>query len=60
MTRTVLDKILTEIGYEEDKTKIVKETVRTMRRFKSLTKETLKESGEMNSEMIDELMAVKE
>eukprot|EP00957_Ditylum_brightwellii_P071480 5433153-Ditylum_brightwellii.AAC.1 len=60
MTRTALEKILTEIGYEQDKKKIVKETVRTMRRFKTLMKETLKESGEMNSGMIDELMAVKE
>eukprot|EP00957_Ditylum_brightwellii_P139051 10598255-Ditylum_brightwellii.AAC.1 len=32
----------------------------TMRRFKTLRKETLKESGEMNSGMIDKLMAVKE
>ena len=60
MTRTALEKILTEIGYEEDEKKIVKETIGTMRRFKTLTKETLKESGKMNSGMIDELMAVKE
>eukprot|EP00957_Ditylum_brightwellii_P014206 1070201-Ditylum_brightwellii.AAC.1 len=59
MTRTVLEKILTEIGYEEDEKKIVKETVGTMRRFKTLTKETLRENGKMNSRMIDELMAVK-
>eukprot|EP00957_Ditylum_brightwellii_P059778 4538114-Ditylum_brightwellii.AAC.1 len=31
-----------------------------MRRFKTLTKETLKESDEMNSGVIDELMVVKE
>ena len=31
-----------------------------MRRFKTLKEETLKESSEMNSGMIDELMAVKE
>ena len=42
MTRTALEKILTEIGYEEDKKKIVKETVGIMRRFKTLTKDTLK------------------
>eukprot|EP00957_Ditylum_brightwellii_P032807 2487150-Ditylum_brightwellii.AAC.1 len=60
MTRVALEKILSKIGYEEDKKKIIKETVRTMRRFKTLMKETLKESGVMNSRMIDELMAVKE
>eukprot|EP00957_Ditylum_brightwellii_P077847 5916830-Ditylum_brightwellii.AAC.1 len=60
MTRTALEKVLSEIGYEEDKRKLVKETVGTMRRFKTLTKETLKESCVMNSRMIDELMAVKE
>ena len=60
MTRTALEKILSEIGYEEDKKKIIKETVGIMRRFKTLTKETLKESGVMNSRMIDELMAVNE
>eukprot|EP00957_Ditylum_brightwellii_P070388 5347645-Ditylum_brightwellii.AAC.1 len=60
MARTVLEKILTEIGYKEDEKKIVKETVGTMRRFKTLMKKTLKESGEMNSGMIDELIAVKE
>eukprot|EP00957_Ditylum_brightwellii_P118162 9012396-Ditylum_brightwellii.AAC.1 len=60
MTRAALEKLLTEIGYEEDEKKIVKETVVMMRRFETLTKETLKESGEMNSGMIDELMAVKE
>eukprot|EP00957_Ditylum_brightwellii_P153512 11684011-Ditylum_brightwellii.AAC.1 len=60
MTRTALEKILTEIGYEEDEKKIVKETVGTIRRFKTLTKEILKESGKMNSGMIDKLMAVKE
>eukprot|EP00957_Ditylum_brightwellii_P130303 9939748-Ditylum_brightwellii.AAC.1 len=60
MTRTALEKILSEIGYEEDKRKLVKETVGTTRRFKTLTKETLKVSGVMSSGMIDELMAVKE
>eukprot|EP00957_Ditylum_brightwellii_P006736 511617-Ditylum_brightwellii.AAC.2 len=60
MTRTVLEKILSEIGYEEDEKKIVKETVGMMRRFKTLTKETLKECGVMNTGMIDELMVVKE
>eukprot|EP00957_Ditylum_brightwellii_P183392 13969448-Ditylum_brightwellii.AAC.1 len=60
MTRAVLEKVLTEIGYEEDEKKIVKETIRTMKRFKTLTKETLKESGAMNSGMIDELMALNE
>eukprot|EP00957_Ditylum_brightwellii_P207156 15351728-Ditylum_brightwellii.AAC.1 len=60
MTRAALEKALPEIGYEEDKKKIVKETVRTMRRFKTLTKETLKKSGVMNSGMIDKLMALKE
>eukprot|EP00957_Ditylum_brightwellii_P016292 1225494-Ditylum_brightwellii.AAC.1 len=60
MTRTALEKILSEIRYEEDKKKIVKETVGMMRRFKTLTKETLKESDVMNSRMIDELIAVKE
>eukprot|EP00957_Ditylum_brightwellii_P093599 7127567-Ditylum_brightwellii.AAC.1 len=60
MTKTALEKILTEIGYEEDKKKIIKETIGTMMRFKTLTKETLKESGVMNSSMIDELMALKE
>eukprot|EP00957_Ditylum_brightwellii_P008669 658114-Ditylum_brightwellii.AAC.1 len=59
MTRTVPEKILSEIIYEEDEKKIVKETVRTMRRFKKLTKETLKVSGVMNFGMIDELMALK-
>ena len=59
MTRTALEKILKEIGYEEEKKKIVKETVGTMMRFKTLTKEALKESGEMNFGMIDELMAIK-
>eukprot|EP00957_Ditylum_brightwellii_P158944 12097625-Ditylum_brightwellii.AAC.1 len=60
MRKTALEKILSKIGYEEDEKKIVKETVGTMRGFKTLTKETLKESGIMNSGMIDELMAVKE
>eukprot|EP00957_Ditylum_brightwellii_P090033 6856834-Ditylum_brightwellii.AAC.1 len=60
MARTALEKILSEIGYEEDKKKIIKETVGRMRRFKTLTKETLKGSGVMNSGMSDELMAVKE
>eukprot|EP00957_Ditylum_brightwellii_P183721 13993766-Ditylum_brightwellii.AAC.1 len=60
MTRTMLEKILVKIRYEEDEKKIVKETVGTMRSFKTLTKETLKESGAMNSGMIDKLMAVKE
>eukprot|EP00957_Ditylum_brightwellii_P151076 11504129-Ditylum_brightwellii.AAC.1 len=60
MTRAALENILTGIGYEEDKKKIVKETVRTMRRFKTLTNNTLKESGVMNSGMIDKLMALKE
>eukprot|EP00957_Ditylum_brightwellii_P198399 15118887-Ditylum_brightwellii.AAC.1 len=60
MTRAALEKVLIEIGYKEDKKKIVKETIRMMRRFKALTKETLKESGAMNSGMIDELMALKE
>eukprot|EP00957_Ditylum_brightwellii_P041437 3137910-Ditylum_brightwellii.AAC.1 len=60
MTRAVLEKVLTEIGYEEDKKKIVKGTIRIMRRFKTLMKETLKETGVMNSGMIDELMALKE
>eukprot|EP00957_Ditylum_brightwellii_P169476 12899282-Ditylum_brightwellii.AAC.1 len=58
MTRTALEKILSELGYEEDKKKIVKETVGTMSRFKTLRKERMKESGAMNSGMIDELMAV--
>eukprot|EP00957_Ditylum_brightwellii_P060491 4592996-Ditylum_brightwellii.AAC.1 len=60
MTRAVLEKVLTEIGYEEGEKKITKETVGIMRRFKTLTKETLKESGVINSGMIDELMALKE
>eukprot|EP00957_Ditylum_brightwellii_P039892 3020433-Ditylum_brightwellii.AAC.1 len=60
MTRTVLKKILTEIGYKEDKKKIVKETIGTMRRFKTLTKETLKECGVINFGMIDELMVLNE
>eukprot|EP00957_Ditylum_brightwellii_P152851 11634252-Ditylum_brightwellii.AAC.2 len=60
MTRTALEKILAEVGYEEDEKKIVKETIGTMKRFKTLTKETLKVSGVMNSSMIDELMALKE
>eukprot|EP00957_Ditylum_brightwellii_P040306 3050057-Ditylum_brightwellii.AAC.1 len=60
MTRTSLDKVLSKIGNEEDKKKIVKETIGMMRRLKTLTKETLKESGVMNSGMIDELMALKE
>eukprot|EP00957_Ditylum_brightwellii_P122901 9370680-Ditylum_brightwellii.AAC.1 len=51
MTRAALDTVLTKIGYEEDKKKIVKETVGMMRRFKALMKETLKESGAMNSAM---------
>ena len=38
MTRTALEKILKEIGYEEDKKKIVKETVGMMRRFKTFDK----------------------
>eukprot|EP00957_Ditylum_brightwellii_P135353 10320494-Ditylum_brightwellii.AAC.1 len=60
MTRAALKKVLTEIGYKEDKKKIVKETVRMMRTFKTLTNKTMKESGVMNSSMIDELMALKE
>eukprot|EP00957_Ditylum_brightwellii_P132148 10075414-Ditylum_brightwellii.AAC.1 len=60
MTRTALEMILSEIGYEEDKKKIIKETIGTMRGFKTLMKETLKESGVMNSGIIDELMALKE
>eukprot|EP00957_Ditylum_brightwellii_P152728 11625563-Ditylum_brightwellii.AAC.1 len=60
MTKAVLEKILTEIGYEEDKKKVVKETIGTMTRFKTLMKEILKESGVMNSSMIEELMALKE
>eukprot|EP00957_Ditylum_brightwellii_P178234 13575227-Ditylum_brightwellii.AAC.1 len=60
MTRTALEKILSDIGYEEDKKKTVKQTVKLMRRFKTLTNETLKESGVINSRMIDELIAVKE
>eukprot|EP00957_Ditylum_brightwellii_P142677 10871220-Ditylum_brightwellii.AAC.1 len=60
MTTSALDKVLSEIGYEEDKKKIVKEKVGMMRQFKTLMKETLKESGVMNSGMIDELMTLKE
>eukprot|EP00957_Ditylum_brightwellii_P067368 5114568-Ditylum_brightwellii.AAC.1 len=60
MTTSVLNKILTEVGYEEEEKKIVKETVGTMQRFKALTKETLKESGVINSSVIDKLMALKE
>eukprot|EP00957_Ditylum_brightwellii_P071072 5401060-Ditylum_brightwellii.AAC.1 len=60
MTTSVLDKVLIEIGYEEDKKMIMKETIRVIRRVKALMKEALKESGAMNSGMIDELMNLKE
>eukprot|EP00957_Ditylum_brightwellii_P048820 3704048-Ditylum_brightwellii.AAC.1 len=60
MTRAALEKVLTEMGYEEDKKKIVKETIGMMRRLKTLTKETLKESGVINFGIIDELLALKE
>eukprot|EP00957_Ditylum_brightwellii_P033102 2509303-Ditylum_brightwellii.AAC.1 len=60
MTSTVLEKILSEKEYEEDKKHIVKETIGAMRRFKALIKETLKESVVMNSGMVDEPMALKE
>eukprot|EP00957_Ditylum_brightwellii_P142855 10885154-Ditylum_brightwellii.AAC.1 len=60
MTRAALEKVLTEIGYEEAEEKIAKETANMMRRFKTLTKETQKESDVINSGMIDELMALKE
>eukprot|EP00957_Ditylum_brightwellii_P063285 4803093-Ditylum_brightwellii.AAC.1 len=60
MTTSVLDKILTEIGYEDDSKNTVKETIGIMRRLKILTKETQKESSVMNSGMIDELMALKD
>eukprot|EP00957_Ditylum_brightwellii_P094429 7190399-Ditylum_brightwellii.AAC.1 len=56
----VLNKVQTEIGYEKEEKKIVNQSVEIMRRFKTLTKETPKESSVMSSGMIDELMSLKE
>eukprot|EP00957_Ditylum_brightwellii_P087605 6669221-Ditylum_brightwellii.AAC.1 len=50
MTRAALEKILSEVGYEEDKKKIIQD----------LDKGSLKESDVMNTGMVDELLAVKE
>ena len=60
MTKQALDTILTEIGYEDEEKKMAKETVGTLRRFKTITEKTLEKNKNLNSGMIDELMALKE
>ena len=60
MTKAALDKILTEMGYEEDKKYAVKEIVVTLRRMKTITKEALKEGGKLSAGIVDELMVLQE
>ena len=60
MTKAALDKILTEMGYEEDEKYAVKEIVVTLRRMKTITKEALKESGKLSAGIVDELMVLQE
>ena len=60
MRKKVLDAILTEMKYEDEEKKMVKETIDTLRRFKTISKQTLAENKNLNSGIIDELMALKE
>eukprot|EP00957_Ditylum_brightwellii_P009988 753547-Ditylum_brightwellii.AAC.1 len=60
MTKALLEKILTEMCYEDDKKKAVKEAMSTLRQMKTVTKEVLKEGDTLSLGIIDELMVLQE
>eukprot|EP00957_Ditylum_brightwellii_P115273 8790196-Ditylum_brightwellii.AAC.1 len=48
------------MGYEDEEKQAVKEAVNTLRRMKTIQRETLRESENLTLGIIDELMALKE
>ena len=55
-----LKTILTVMGYTEEESEITINTVGSLRRVITITRDTLKANSEMNAGMIDELMCFKE
>ena len=59
MNKKVLDHILDVLEYEDEERKAVKSAIGTMRRFLTLTKQTLLEAGGFSAGMVDEMMMVR-
>ena len=55
-----LKTILTVMGYTEEESKIAINTIGSLRRIITITRDTLKADSEMNAGMIEELMCFKE
>eukprot|EP00957_Ditylum_brightwellii_P083729 6363960-Ditylum_brightwellii.AAC.1 len=60
MTKAVLEKILTVMGYEDEEKQAVKEAVNTLRHMKTIQCETLRESKNSTLGIINKLMALRE
>ena len=57
---TALEKILAVLEYNDEEKSAVKREIGSLRRFKSITKEMLKEADGFTAGMIGEMMAMKE
>ena len=55
-----LKTILTVMGYTEEESKIAMNTIGSLRRVLTITRDTLKADPNMNAGMIDEIMCFKE